>query len=417
MKTYRIIILISVFTLIFTGLVQADDWPEWRGPRRDAICKETGLLKEWPEGGPELLMTIEDLGKGFSSPSISKGVIYITSMYDNEEYISAFELDGTPKWKTKYGKAYTKSFPDARSTPTVDGDYVYVISGTGEVVCLDTDGEIKWSVPGYEKFEGKYGAWGVAESPLIVDNKVIYTPCGDKTTVVAMDKMTGETVWMSETLNDQSGYVSPLLVEIGDLKLIVTVTGTYIIGVNADNGNIEWKIVYKDIPEEGKGGDINIPTPVYHDGGIFVTSGYNHTGVMLELSDDGKSAKPVWVNPDLDTHHGGVVLVDGYIYGSNWINNGNGNWLCLDWESGKTMYDTKWHNKGSILAAEGMLYCYEEAKGNLGLVKATPDEFALVSSFRIEKGSAQHWGHPVISDGKLYIRHGDVMMVFDVKAK
>ncbi len=314
-------------------------------------------------------------------------------------------------------KGYTKSYQDARTTPTIDGNSIYVVSGTGQVVCFDTaSGDIKWSVEALSDFQGKQGSWGTAESPHNVDNKVIYTPCGKKTTVVALDKETGETVWASESLDDRSGYVSPILVERGGKKLIITVTGNYIIGVNAEDGDIVWQVKYTDIPQP-KQKDINVATPLYHDGRIFVTSGYDHAGVMLELSEDGSNASVAWVNTDLDVHHGGVVRVGKYIYGANWLNNRDGNWVCVDWDTGKTMYEEKWFNKGAIVAADGMLYCYEEKSGNLGLVKASPDGFEVVSSIKIEQGKGQHWAHPVISDGRLYIRHGNALMVYDIKAK
>ena len=413
-KIFTLVIGIWIFVL---GTVQASDYYQWRGNNRDGVSKETGLLKEWPEGGPKLLWSVEGIGKGFSSPSISKGSLYVTGTSGNVEFLSAFDLDGNFKWKKEYGKPYTKSYPDARTTPTVEGNSIYVISGSGQVVCLDTaSGDIKWSVDALDNFGGKQGSWGTAESPLIVDNKVIYTPCGNKTTVVALDKKTGKTVWTSPSLNDHSGYVSPILVERGGKKLIVGVTGNYIIGVNAENGDIVWQIKYTDIPSPNKK-DINIPTPLYYDGHIFVTSGYDHAGVMLELSEDGTKASVAWVNTDLDVHHGGVVRIDGYIYGSNWLNNNDGNWVCVDWNTGKTMYEEKWFNKGSIIAADGMLYCYEEKGGNLGLVKASPDGFDVVSSMKITQGKGQHWAHPVINDGRLYMRHGDVLMVYDIKAK
>lgn len=414
-KMFTLVIGVWIFAL---GAVQASDYHQWRGIERDGVSKETGLLKEWPEGGPKLLRSIEGIGKGYSSPSISNGSLYITGMSDNIEFLSALDLDGNVKWKKEYGKAYSKANPDARTTPTVDGNSVYVISGTGQVVCFDAaSGDMKWSVQAFDDFGGKQGSWGTAESPLIVDNKVIYTPCGKKTTVVALDKETGETVWASESLDDRSGYVSPILVERGGKKLIITVTGKYIIGVNAENGDIVWQVNYIEIKPTGKSSDINPNTPLYHNGRIFVTSGYNHTGLMLELSEDGASASVVWTNTDLDTHHGGVVRVDKYIYGSNWLNNRDGNWVCVDWDSGKTMYEEKWFNKGSIVTADGMLYCYEEKDGNLGLIKASPDGFEVVSSIKIEQGKGPHWAHPVISDGRLYVRHGDVLMVYDIKAK
>lgn len=400
---------------ILVANVQSADWTQWRGLNRNGISDETGLLKEWTAEGPKLLWSIEGIGAGFSSPSISNGAIYVTGMKDNKEFLTCTDLSGKIKWSVEYGKAFTASFPEARTTPTIDGDFVYVISGSGEIVCFDAaSGNIKWSVEAFKIFEGRYGAWGIAESPLIVDDKIIYTPCGDKTTVVAFNKNTGDTVWASESLNDQSGYVSPILANIGERKQIITVTGRYVIGVDASNGNIDWKVDNKDISSPG---DINCVSPIYYDKGVFVTSGYNDAGALIKLSDDGKNASVAWVNNDLDTHHGGVVLVDGYIYGSNWINNERGNWLCLDWNSGKTMYETKWNNKGSIISADGMLYCYEEQKGTLGLAKASPDGFNVVSSLKIALGQGAHWAHPVISNGILYMRHGDALMAYDIKAQ
>jgi outer membrane protein assembly factor BamB len=417
-NTLLVVGILYALGTLCTINTQAADWPQWQGPDRDNISKETGLLREWPAEGPRALWSVTGIGKGFSSPSIANGVLYVTGMEDNVEFLSALDLEGNLKWKKEYGKAYTKTNPDARTTPTVDGDSVYVVSGTGEVVCFDaTSGGVRWSVDAFSEFEGKQGNWGTAESLLIVDNKVIYTPCGEKTTVVALDKNTGQTIWTSRSLSDQSGYVSPIVIERGGKKLILTVTGNYIIGIDAENGDIPWQIAYREIPVPESGNDINIVTPLYRDGRIFVTSGYDHTGVMVELSEDAASASVAWWNQDLDTHHGGVVLVDGYIYGSNWINNKKGNWVCLDWNSGKTMYEKEWNNKGSIISAEGMLYCYEEEKGNLALVKASPEDFTVVSSFKITQGKGPHWAHPVISDGVLYMRHGDFLMAYDIKSE
>jgi len=413
-RNLKILMLSTLFMAIMAFNVISADYPQWRGINRNGISEEKGLLKSWQEGGPTLLWSATGIGAGFSSPSISKGVIYVTGTKDNKEFLSALDLKGNIKWTTEYGNAFTDSYPDARSTPTVDSDAIYVISGRGEVVCIDLSGKIIWSVDALKKFEGKYGSWGIAESPLVVDDKVIYTPCGRKTTMVALNKKTGETVWMTESLNDQSGYVGPILANIGKKKQIITVTGSYVIGVDAENGHIDWKVSNKDISSPK---DINCVSPIFHNGSVFVTSGYNDAGALIKISDDGMQATVAWVNPALDVHHGGVVLVDGYIYGANWINNGQGNWVCLDWNSGKTMYETKWHNKGSIISADGMLYCYEEQNGTLGLVKASPEGFNVVSSFKITQGSGPHWAHPVISDGVLYMRHGDVLMAYDIKAK
>ena len=415
LKTLTQICLAGAILLFPTFRADSADWPQWRGPLRNGVSQETNLLKQWPDDGPALVWNMEGIGDGYSSPSVVNGMLYVTGKFGKEEALSAYDLEGNFQWKTTYGRASKKSFPEARTTPTVDNGSVYVISGMGEAACLDAEsGELRWAVDAFSQFEGKTGAWGTAESPLVFADKVIYTPCGPRTTVVALNRDTGKTMWTSESLNDNSGYVSPILIEHGSRQLILTVTGTYILGVDPADGTIVWKVNYRETPPGKGGNDINPVTPLYHDGRIYVTSGYNDVGVMLQLSEDGSEASLVWHDETLDTHHGGVVLVDGYIYGSNWHNNRKGNWVCLDWQTGEPMYETEWHNKGSIITADGMLYCYEEDKGHIALVTAMPDEFAVVSSFRITQGGGPHWGHPVISDGRLYIRHGDALMVYNI---
>ena len=401
----------------YSGTVKADDVLQFRGPERTGIYNETGLLKQWPEEGPKLLTQITGLGEGYSSPAISNGIIYITGVTKNLEYLYAFDHEGNLKWKTQYGRA-ARSYPGSRSTPTVTDNFIYLTSGSGEVVCFNkADGSIKWSVHAIDKFQGKYGRWQIAESILLVGGKVIFTPGGNKTTMVALDSQTGETIWMSESLGGSLGYASPILVKRGEKQLIITITDKYMIGVNAENGNLEWKVDYLAYSKDAVYKGINAPSPIYHNGRVFFTSGYNQTPVMLNISEDGSSAEVAWVNNDLDNHHGNVVLVDGYIYGSNWLNNQSGNWLCVDWNTGKTIYDAEWYTKGSIIYADGMLYCYEEKSGHVGLVKATPEKFDLVSSFQITEGDGPYWAHPVISNQKLYMRHGDILNIYDINAK
>lgn len=237
--------------------------------------------------------------------------------------------------------------------------------------------------------------------------------------MVALDKNTGETIWTTMTFNDQSGYVSPILVNYAGKDMIISVSGKYAFGVNAADGNVLWYYNYFSLypqPAHPMAPLINCNSPIYHDGKIFVTSGYDHTGAMLALNEDGSAVTLAWSQPTLDTHHGGVVLVDGKLYGSNWINNSKGNWVCIDWETGEVAYETEWFSKGSIIYADGMLYCYEERKGNLALVKPGTEGFEVVSSIEIEKGSGQHWAHPVIENGILYMRHGDVLMAYNIRA-
>ncbi|MBN1782031.1 PQQ-binding-like beta-propeller repeat protein [bacterium] len=413
-KTICFILLIGSVS----GRLSSQPVSQWRGPDRNGVFPETGLLKTWPEDGPELLWSIEDLDKGFSSVSVTDKAVYITGCQDSTEYLTALDLKGRRMWRIPYGMATKLSFPDSRCTPTVDGDRIYLISGRDEVICVDSKRKaIQWKVPAFEKFSGTQWIWGIAESPLIADDKVIYSPGGNRTAMVSLDKKTGETVWQTRSLGDSAAFVSPILVEYNGKNIIVNVTTKTIFGTDTRDGKILWTVPYADIqpptfhPWAPKN---NCITPLYHDGRIYVTSGYDHVGVMLKLLDGGDAVELVWTDPVLDCHHGQVVLVDGFIYGANWLNNDAGNWCCVDWNTGKTMYETKWQNKGSVSAADGMLYCYEEKRGNVALVRATPEGFEPVSSFRIRKGTGPHWAQPVIQNGVLYIRHGSALMAYDI---
>ena len=256
---------------------------------------------------------------------------------------------------------------------------------------------------------------GTAESPLVIDDKMIYTPCGKRTTMVAINKNTGKTIWESKSLEDKSAYISPILIERNSKKIIVSVTGNYIIGVDASNGAFLWTFKYTSIEKPLIGGDINPITPLVKGNEIFVTSGYNHVGLMLEMSDDLKSVNVKWQTKELDTHHGGVLEHNGYIYGSNYRTIRTGNWLCLDWGTGEVKYDEKWLGyKGSIITADDMLICYDERKGNVALVEANPEKFEAKSSFQVTDGKGAHWSHPSIYGDKLFIRHGNVLMVYKI---
>lgn len=411
-------LVLSLFFLIPPGFSQSV--AQFRGPDRNGVFPEKGLLKSWPEEGPELLWSREDLDRGFASVAVTDEAVYLAGLDGRNEYLTVLDHEGNTLWRIRYGGGSRRTHRDTRCTPTVEGDRIYLISGQGEVVCIDGKGrKILWSVPAFELFEGEFWQWEIAESPLIVDNKVIYTPGGNKTSMVALDKASGKTLWQTESLKTPSAFVSPILVEFKGKKIVVGVLTEHIIGVDAENGGFLWTVKYHDIetptfhewaPKN------NCVTPLYHDGSLFVTSGYDHVGIMFRLLGDGSAIEQVWINKDLDNHHGQVLKLGPYIFGSNWIDNPIGNWCCVDWETGKTMYETEWHCKGSISAADGMLYCYEERRGNLALVRPSPEDFAIVSSFRITQGSGPHWTQPVIHNGVLYIRHGQALMAFNIKA-
>jgi outer membrane protein assembly factor BamB len=411
----QIVIYIVLLNLSFQ-VAKSQVISEWRGIGRTGVYNEKGLLKTWPENGPKLLWSLKGFPKGNSSVSINKGMLYLTGTKDSMEVLIAVDSTGIMRWQTAYGRAWTESFPESRCTPTIESGKLFVSSGKGDLACLSAvDGKIIWKLNASEKFKGTFGIWGIAESPLIVDNKLIFTPGGNETTMVALDKHTGETIWKSETLADKPAYVSPVLIKRGNQKQIVAVTEKFILGVNPDNGKVIWKFDFGAYAFKSDPYNIVTNTPLYYDGKIFMTTGYNHSSVMLNLAEDGSSVSVAWVDSTLDVHHGGAVKVGNYIFGSNWLNNGMGNWVCLDWNTGKVMYEAKWINKGSIIANDGMLYCYEEKTGNIALVNALPDSFKVVSSFKVPFGTGPYWAHPVIHKGILYLRHGDALMAYDIR--
>ena len=399
-------LFVAFLALLFTDLVcRADDWPQFRGPDRNGKSAETGLLKKWPQGGPKELWHCEGLGKGYSSAAISKGLIYTTGLLDKEGVLFAFDLNGNLQWKVNYGTEWYRSHAGTHTTPTIDGERLYLISGYGRIACYNAkNGERIWYVDTLEKFRGRNISWGIAESLLIDGSKIICTPGGKDATVVALDKMTGKTIWTSRGLSEKSAYCSPVLIEKGSNRLLITMVQRSIVCMDIDSGRSYWRIPNK------VSHDISAVSPLYIDGLLYVTHGYRQGGKMFELSPDGTGYTKKWVEKTLDVHHGGVLLVDGNIHGAST----RGRWICLEPATGKVLYQDRLVGKGSAIYADGMLYCYGES-GKLGLVKATPTGYEMVSSFKITRGSREHWGHPSISDGRLYIRHGDVLMAFDIK--
>lgn len=419
----RILLAVSLISITVLGIATsaiAGDWPQFRGPNRDGHATSEGLLKSWPAQGPKRLWTADALGEGWSSAAVVNGQVYITGMRSRKEHLIALDAQGKQRWRTEYGSAWRKSFPGARSTPTVVGRRAYVISGAGEVACLELEtGRLVWQIPALKKFQGRTGEWGTAECPLVHGNRVFYTACGDSTTVVALHKDTGETLWASPSIQDKSAFVSPILVNHSGRDMLVTVTGAYVIGVDIAQGDILWKYPYASFNPAGQQErrlHINAVSPIYHGGRIFVSSGYDHFGVMLEISPESKQVSELWRNETLDCHHGGVLVVDEHIYGASWESNSSGHWMCLDWNTGKALYETSWNdNKGPIVYADGMLYCCDEDDALVGLAKASPLGFDVISSFEITVGKGKLWAHPSIADGKLYIRHGEFLQAFAIR--
>lgn len=399
------VINILLAAVIFLN-IQAQEPTRWRGPSADGIYTETGLLKQWPAGGPEILWSYEQLGQGHSSTAVTNGFVYTTGMIDGTGFLFKFDLNGKLIYRKPYGPEFTESWFGTRGTPVVVGGKIYLESGLGKLVCInDSDGEILWSKELFKDFDGKNISWGVNETPVI-DGDIIYvTPGGRKNNVVALNRHTGKLIWSSSGKGELSAYCTPLLFNHNGRKMLATHSASHIMGMDAATGKLLWSQYHPNTYS------VHPNTPIYHNGQLYYFSGYGQGGGTLQLSKDGSSVSRGWFKEINDSRMGGAVLVDGYLYGSGDMSR---QWRCLEWESGKEMYVTDTIAKGAVIYAEGMLYCYSQ-RGELALVKADPSEFLLVSKTRVTLGSEQHWAHPMIHKGVLYVRHGKALIAYKVK--
>lgn len=412
MKRISFLVLAPIILLSCTS----NEIAQWRGPSRDGIYPDTNLINEWPTEGPTLNLKIENIGKGLSQPVVYKNVIYITGLkQDSLDIISAFNMDGRLIWQKPFSTAWQRTYPESRGTPTIENDKIYLIGGSGKLVCLNAkNGDLIWEQDPNIDFEGKYQHWGIVESVLLSDKAALYVTGGEISTVVAYDKTNGELLWKSKSTGGPKSYASSSLVEWGGKQIALVQTSNDLIGIDVDNGEVLW--TYNTIQyhtKKGSGEGAN--TPLFHNGEIFITYGNEQPGLMFSLAKDATDIRLKWKNELLDTHHGGLVLLDGVIYGSNMIDNTRGNWAAVDWQSGETLWEENWFTKGSVIAADGMLYFYEEKGGNVALVKPDTQQLEVISSFKIDEGEGPHWAHPSIYKGKLFIRHGSVLMVYDLK--
>lgn len=413
-------ILVKIFltVLFYTASVTIANCQlyEWRGPDRGGIYNETGLLKNWPVSGPELLWEAEKMGDGYSSPTVTDDAVYVTGRKDSSDVLTALTLDGKMKWETAYGKAWMTNHPGSRCTPTYYNGNIFVISGSGDIVCVGSDGKIKWSKNHYSLYESKPIKFGISESPVVVDNMVIASPGGKKASLVAFNINDGKVIWEAEPLNQEPQYINPKLIEHAGKKMIITVMATDIVAINVKDGKTLWKLNYAAV--NAATGDVrknHAITPLYRDGYILIANGYSWVALKLKLSADGNSAETVWENRNFDPQLGGVVLLGNYLYGTNHTSNPSDTWVCVDWITGKTLWTKKWYSRGSVISADGMLYLFEERSGHVALVKPDASKLDIVSEFQITKGAGPFWAHPVINDERLYIRHGDVLMVYKIK--
>jgi len=407
--------LIFVITVVSTHAQVTS----WRGEHRDGHYIEKDLLKIWPENGPALLFKVAGIGKGWSSATTANHTIYITGKKDSMEYLSAVTMNGAIKWQVPFSKSWDQAYPDSRGSATIEDDRVYVISGTGVLACINGEtGDINWSVDAIQEFDAVVSAFGTAESPLIIDDKVICTPAGEKTTVVAFNKMTGKMIWKSEPTGGEMAFMSPVEFTYKQFRYILAGTTTHIIALIPETGEIAWKYRHYDPSrEKGNPGDgiCLVNSPIFRENEIFITKGYHYPSMMIAMDSTGRGVTEKWINYTLDNDHGGVVRVEDHIYGANY-NPGNNKWVCLDWDTGEVTFLHEWGDKGSTVAADGLLYLYEERRGNIALVRPNPNRFEIISTFKVHHGNGPHWTHLSVFDGIMYVRRGDVLMAYALKS-
>jgi len=389
---------------------------EWRGTERSGIYNESGLLKKWPAGGPALIWETENMGDGYSSPTVTDDAVYVTGRKGSSDVLTALTLDGKKKWETVFGKAWMVNHTGSRCIPTYYNGSIFLISGSGDIVCVGKDGKIRWSKNHYSLYDSKPIQFGISESPLVTDNIVIVSPGGKKASLVAFNIVDGKIVWEAEPIDQEPQYVNPKLIDYAGKKIIVTVMGTYIFAVNAKDGKIIWKLNYPEInAATGRVMKNHAMTPLYKDGNILIANGYNWVALKLRLSVVGNSVDIVWENRSFDPQLGGTLLLGNNIFGSTHMSKPSDMWACVDWTTGKTLWTTKWYSRGSVISADGMLYLVEEKSGHVALVNPDASKLDIVSEFQITKGEGPFWAHPVINKGKLYIRHGDALMAYRIK--
>jgi len=400
---------IPAIAIVATAAISSD-WPQWRGPLRDGLSSETGLLKEWPAEGPPVEWRIRNLGAGYGTVAVSGDRIYIQGQNGRNSVVYALDRsDGKTIWMKALGKTLSQDRGDGpRGTPTVDGERLYALTEAGDLACLNAqDGSTVWEKNILQEFGGSNPNWLLSESPLIDGNNLIVSPGGRNAGIVALDRKTGHTVWKTADLSDPAAYSSAIAAEVQGVRTIMNFTARGAVGVRATDGKLLWR--YDRVANR----TANIATPVFHDNRVFFTSAYGTGCVLLDLraQDGGLTATEIYFSREMMNHHGGVVLVNGYLYGFS-----NAILTCMEFETGKVMWKDRSVGKGCLTFADGNLYLLGEGN-TVGLAVASPKGYVEKGRFQIEDQGYPSWAHPVVSGGRLYIRNQATLTCYGVGAR
>jgi outer membrane protein assembly factor BamB len=403
----RMWVLLFVLSLANVALAQSNNanWPQWRGPNRDGISKETGLLKEWPAEGPPLLWKATGAGRGFSSFSIANGRLFTMGLRGDREFVIAFDVaTGKEAWATPHGGAFRNDRGDGpRGTPTVDGDRVYALGGNGDLSAIDArTGKIVWSKNILREFGGRNITWGISESPLIVGNKVLVNPGGTDASIVALNKSDGSVVWKSQS--DKAGYSSAIPLQVNGGTQVIFFTSQRAVGLDLNDGKLLWEYA------RPSNNVANAATPIARGNRVFISSDYGTGGGVVEIKPDG-TAQELWFTKDMRNHHSSSVLVGDHLYGFS-----SSILTAVKFDTGEVAWRDRSVGKGSLVFADGRLYLFSE-KGVVGLAEATPTGYVERGRFSIQAGNLETWTHPVVAGGRLYLRDQDTIYAYDVRQK
>ena len=411
------LLILSAIFLLFSCSQNKTEIYQWRGEDRKGIFDEQNLLKEWPEAGPEELWYVEGIGDGYGSPTITDNEIFITGAIDSTATLFCIDLNGEVKWQIPFGKEWVTSYPGSRSQPTVVDDLIYVGSGMGNLFCLNrSNGAVVWEKRFVEDFNGIYPRFGHSEAPLIDGDKVFWTPGGKEYNVVGLNRFTGELLWNNPGHGERSGYNPGTLIKLPTRHIFVTFSAYNMMGLDTETGELLWTHAQDNVPLDKRQpgmGDTHSNCIIYDNGYIYYAAGDGNSGVKLQLSEDGTEISEVWRNTGFDSYMGGIVKIDDHLYGSA---TSKKFFRSINATSGE-LSDSLKLGWGAVVAADDLLYYYGQ-NGTLSLVDFDDaGKMNQISEFKITRGAKEHFSHPVIKNGILYQRHGQVLMAFDIKTK